>query len=250
MAVEDGELDWNNYLWLFVSVVFIFLVGRNWGTFDAFPINWFIVLIVVFGYFAGEGGVWLSRYHMAWFTCDGAAGSFNLNHGPREVIDSYTNKKTGEEVQFSWLVYGLGAFNFPLPKKGKIETVIVPKLQTDMRFKNHQCKTKVAPVPFSSLSMFPSLYNELCSMKEDFNLEKIKIGWHMSDFKYIDLKDLHLRAQMETQGVYTNMLKEAVNNKFDQFEETKEIFERMTDQPGILDRVGSFFSGGSRPSEN
>ena len=155
MASDRDSFDFNNYVWMFVGVAVWLLLARNIGTFDAFPINWFVAIVVVLGWFAGEGVIWLSRYAMGWFTCDGAAGSFNLNHGPKRVVDSYYDKKTKKEVQFVWLIYGLGAFNLPIPGKGRLETVIVPEMQVDKRFHNHQSKTKVAPISFAGFTRPP-----------------------------------------------------------------------------------------------
>ena len=205
--------------------------------------------MVVLGFFAGEGAIWLSRYSLAWFSCDGAGGSINTNFPPLRVVDSYVDRKTKREVQFVWLVYGLGAYNFPIPGRGKLETCIVPEMQTDTTKHNHQSKTKVSLVSFSGLSMFPRLYSALELNAEDYNLDKIKIGWHMTNFKYADLGDLDLEAQMIKQGKYTDMLNQVSNDNFDKYEEVKELFDRMTEKPGWLDRVSSFFGGGNKPQE-
>jgi hypothetical protein len=243
---NENNKSYGKYIVYVIACILWLILTKNWDDI-IMPAGWTGVILFVLIVSAAELPFWVSRYYTSWFVCDGAAGSFNHNYSPLTIKDVYVTKDK-QQKEIIWSVYGLGACSFLAEMRGKLDTVIVPSTQVDTTSKHHKSNTKVSPIDLSSLSIFPNLYNELIKRSDEFNLDKIKFGWVTTDFSYKNttMDDIDLKVQLERQASLISLQTDIINRKFDQFEEIKNLTDRLKDKPTFWDRARSVVGGGNK----
>lgn len=232
--MADETFSISSIISLGVSLIIWYFISKDWllemSTFWAGCIFFFLV------WTGAKYPVWRSRYFSCSFSCDGAAGSFSHNHSPLKIPDAYVDS-SGSLINFNWLVYGLGSHNFPMEVRGKLETVCVPDFQVNEKFKNHQSFTKVQCVPLQQIP-FSNLRLGLQRYEDILNLDKVKFGYRMTDFKFSSADDLALDALLASQSQQAAQFKDIADGNNDQLEEHLNKLNRANGRKSWISALG------------
>lgn len=206
----------------------------------------FFVILLFLAHTSNEAMKWSSRYVMPTIVANGVQGSYSHNDSPIEVTDVYPAKlqggqKKAKKKTITFEIYGLGASNFPVPQKGKLGTLIVPKVYSGLVGKNAVTTTKVFPTSLGELAMFPSLHSKLLKLAGSYNLDVIYFGLHGSNVKYESIDDIDYLALAERTGKYGAELGQLLDNKFQSVEKLKNVGDVLgvgQRKPSLMERFG------------
>jgi len=139
----------------------------------------FIAIILSSACIIGYSIIWISRYFMPHVAVNGCCGSTD---GPPVCIKDHNEKE--------WLIFNLGDSHYPTPMRGKLGTLVVPKLL--MRHEGrHWVGTVFAQrTPFKRLP--PALFSYLYHNSSDYNTKEVFFGQYTTgDFALLSSVDLH-----------------------------------------------------------
>lgn len=149
---------------LFAFIAIIYLFFRRDGNPIVWPPGYTEVFVIILIWIASETVIWVSRYKLSQVTVNGSHGSF-LGE-PIEITDKSSNV---------WCIFGLGESLYPFPTKGKIETLVVPKVQLNKAGNNWVGLTFVKKTPLTYLPN--EVFSFLMRAEDKYNLNNIFFGF-------------------------------------------------------------------------
>ena len=205
----DEELPYGSiFLFLLASAIYYFLFKNTGDVSISKPIvHIFLVALCILG---GSSVVWISRYYMPHVTCNGHSGS--IYGKPVRLVDNHG---------IAWNVFNTGDSMMPVYMRGKLCTLVVPVSQMNEANNYWVGKTFVKLAPLKAL---PSvIYRFLVRHSSDYNLDKVKYGFHAEEFVHQEPQIASYEAQIENLNSQINLRDDLIERRNDELIEMVEF---------------------------